>query len=291
MAISLQSNIKQYTGTNLTNYSLFMGGLNVKNSALKQYTPLKNGYARLFITRLPRFMNIMFPSKTKNFRHLLEYGFVGVDGIQNLTMDFEQLTGGYAGRAFDVATTSKDETNEITVKLYEFAGSPVREYLDLWITGIADPQTGLCHYHGALDLADPVPYNQANHTMEAIYINTDPTGRHDSIEYACMITNMIPKTSKRDHFNYEAGQHQIVQVDVTFTAVKYESAQINAVAKKLLEKYAVLRNYLNFDSDYRTTGSGTGIQANPQSALDIHTPDIRDWNEAHTADAPINLAI
>ncbi|MMZ42323.1 hypothetical protein D1872_38440 [compost metagenome] len=246
---TLQSNIRQ-PKTNMESYSLFMGGLNAKNGALAQYSPLKTGYARIFFVRMPAFMKAIMPNKTKSFRHIMEYGFTGVDGIQNLTMDYEQMTGGYSGRSLDVATVAKDETNEITVKLYEFQGSPVREYTNMWLTGISDPYTGLGHYHGAMDRDATLQYSQANHTAEAIYVQTDPTGRENGIEYACMITNMMPKSVKMDHFNYEAGTHAIVQTDVTFTALKYESPQINEIAKALIARYKVMRDYLEFQSGF-----------------------------------------
>lgn len=286
MALTLQSNISNTSGSNLTNFSFFMGGLNVKNQALKNYSPLKTGYSRIFITKLPVFMEKVYGDLSRNFRHMLEYCFTGIDGIQNLSLEFEQIVGGYVGQGFDVATVAKDDTNEVTIKLYEFNGSPVREYLDLWINGISDRLTGLCHYNGAFELNPPVPYNQANHTMEAIYVSTDATGRAAGVEYACMFTNMMPKQSKRDHFNFEAGQHQIVQMDVTFSTVKYESVQINAIARKLIEKYAILRNYLNFDSDYRLTGEGSGITPAAGNVMDISSPNIQDWTNppVHSAD-------
>lgn len=277
---TLQSNISHAHNKPFSNFSFFMGGINVKNKALANYSPLKTGYSRVFVTKLPRFMNLVYPGLSTNFRHMLEYCFTGVDGIQNLTMEFEQVTGGYVGQGFDVATVAKDETNEITIKLYEFNGSPVREYLDLWINGMSDRLTGLAHYNGAFDLfPNDITYNQANHTMEMIYVSTDATGRASGVEYACMLTNMMPKQSKRDHFNFEAGQHQIVQMDVQFTTVKYESIQINAIAKKLVEKYAVLRNYMNFDSDYRVTGSGSGIKGAAGNGIELSNPAISDWTD------------
>lgn len=260
-----QSNIKQNT-KDMTKYSLFLGGLNVKNEALKAYSPLKTGYARIFLVKMPTFMNTILPNKSKNFKHLVEYGFVGVDGIQNTTMEFEQITGGYAGRQFDVATVAKDETQEITIKVYEFAGSPVREYTDMWMSGISDPYTGIGHYHGAMDIDSSIQYSQANHTMEAIYVQTDPTGRSNAIEYACLLSNMMPKTIKKDHFNYEAGQHSIVQTDLTFTTVKYESPQINSVAAALVSRYSMLRDYLKFNSGY-----------DPKAVASWSVPSISDW--------------
>lgn len=266
---TLQSNIKDNV-KDFTKYSLFLGGLNVKSSSLAQYDPLKTGYGRIFFVKMPVFMKYLLPNKTKNFKHLLEYGFIGVDGIQNTTMDFEQVGGGYAGRQFDVATVAKDETNSLTVKVYEFAGSPVREYTDMWISGISDPYTGIGHYHGALDdKAAAISYSAVNHTAEAIYVQTDPTGKSNAIEYACLLCNMMPKTVKKDHFNMESGTHSLVQTDIEFTAVKYESPQINSVAVALLDKYKILRDYLSFQSDYT-----------PEQIAQWTAPDIKDWEEA-----------
>lgn len=270
---SLQGNIREFD-QNMTKYSLFIGGLNAKHDALKQYSPLTTGYTRLFMTKMPRFMELMYPNKTRQFRHLIEYGYVSVDGIQNTNLDFAQITGGYAGLSMDVATTAKDETNEITVKVYEFSGSPVREYLDLWITGIADHKTGLAHYHGALDHG--IRFAQHNHTGEMFIVNTDATGRHDGVEYVAFLANMMPKTVKKDHFNYQSGTHEIVEIDVVFTCVKYESSDINDIGRALIGKYNVLRDYLDFKSGYKATGSFTKSDGSYNYGMDqfkIHAPD------------------
>ena len=140
---TLQSGIKSYEKNSITNYSLFLGGLNVTQKSLEQYDPQKTGYNRIFLIHMPTFMKKILPDQTERFKHLVEYGFTRIDGIGNTTLETEQMTGGYAGRQFDVATTAKDETQSITLSLYEFAGSPVREYLDMWISGISDPYTGL----------------------------------------------------------------------------------------------------------------------------------------------------
>ena len=249
---SLQSNIKN-NNKDLTKYSLFLGGLNVKAKALEQYNPLKTGYTRIFVVQMPKFMNRILPIASKNFKHMIEYGFKSIDGIQNLTMEYEAITGGYAGRSFEIPTILKDETNAITIKLQEMSGSPVREYIEMWLSGISDPHTGLCHYHGALD-KDAATGNagmeaiQANQVAEMIYVSTDHTGRE--IEFACLLSNMIPKVVKRDHYNYESGTHNAVEYDVEFTCTMYTSPDVNNVAKLLLDKYKILTNYLDFKSDY-----------------------------------------
>lgn len=276
MARSNQSNIKQFRGNNLTDFSLFLGGVNVKNAALSQWDPLRTGYTRIFITKLPVFMETMFPALSKNFRHILEYGFMKVEGLGNIQAEFDQVTGGYNGEGFDVMTNVKDDTNEITITVLEFSGSPVREYLELWISGVMDIKAGIGHYHGAIDKS--VPYQQANHTMEMFIVNTGPTGRSEDIEHCDFIANMMPKNIKLDQFNYNSGEHPIVSVDIPFTAVRYKSWQINEVGKRLLMSFKSLRNYNDFQSGYTYKDSGGGkTEIRDSDGIQITRPTQKDW--------------
>lgn len=267
---TLQSNIKCHE-TDMRGYSLFLGGLNVKNAALEQYDVLKTGKGRIFFTKMPLFMNRLMPNATKNFKHVLEYGFMNITGIQDLEMQFDSITGGYAGRTFEIPTLVQDQTNEITITVLEFAGSPMREYLEMWMTGVADPNSGLTHYHG---LAIPQPIldsngeptgrfdtpelnvSQANHTAEAFYVVTDVTGCN--IEFACMLCNMFPRVSRRSHFDSTSGESAHVELEIGFTCTMYTSPDINAVSQLLLNKYRVLHNYLDFKSDTGTVNKETG---------------------------------
>jgi hypothetical protein len=259
----MQSNIKSYNKADITKYSLFLGGTNVTHKSLQQYDPLRSGYNRIFFIQMPKFMQTIMPDKTKMVKHIFEYGCTAINGISNVNLETDQITGGYAGKSFDVGTVVKDDTTEVTLKLYDYSGSPVREFTEMWMTGISDPFTGIGHYHGALG-KDGITYSQHNHTAEAIYVMTDPTGKSDGIEYACLLCNMMPKTISKDHLNYESGSHTIVQIDVPFTVVKYESAQINAIARALVDKYKILNDYLNFNSGY-TLGQIAGY---PGSTLE-----------------------
>jgi hypothetical protein len=228
-----------------------MGGLNVTNKGLAQFDPLKTGFTRIFFIKMPVFLGAILPvDAVRKVKHILEYGFMSIDGLQNLTLDFEQVTGGFAGRTFEVPTVAKDDTNEITIRVPEFTGSPMREYIDMWITGIADKNSGIGTYHGAMDEDDSITYSQVNHTAEAILVSTDPTLSKNGIEYCCLLSNMIPKTSRLDHFNTEAGSHPLVTLDIPFTTTKFESKQINTIGKALMEKYNILSDYLEFDSGY-----------------------------------------
>lgn len=251
MARTLQTNIKKFNDADARKYALFLGGINVTQKALQHYDPQKTGYDRWFIIQLPKFMELIMPDESKNFKHLIETASTSFQGLGNLSMDFEAIQGGIVGSQFEVPTLLKDDTTEITISIFDSAGSPIREYLTMWATGISDKLSGYGHYHGALDnKAWHLSYAQANHTMEMIYVATDPTGRADSIEYACLLTNMVPKAIRLDHYNFEAGQVQTVKYDITFTVNRYDSADINARAKELLEKYNIRKNYIDMASGY-----------------------------------------
>lgn len=242
---SIQQGRKQNT-KDFGEYGLWVGGLDVSSKNIDQFDPLRVGYARIFMIRPPRFMQKMDPDATARFKHLIEMGFTRFDGIADKQMETEDITGGYVGAKFQIPSMVRDETDGVTITVNEFSGSPVNEYIDTWMTGISDPLTGLSHYHGVL--SDECPYRASNHTMEIIFVCTDPTGI--DIEYCAMFCNMMPKSVKQNHFNYESGSHPAVSLDLEFTATKYESPQINTIGAALLEKYRVLRDYLDFNSGY-----------------------------------------
>ena len=148
MPQTFQSNIHHHTMNDLENYALFMGGLNVTNAALKQYDPLKTGFYRLFMIRSPKFLeniNEMYP-KLRKFKHILEYANTAVTGNTDINVNFSQLQGGYANKSMEIPNIATDDANELTVRVYEFSGSPVREVIQMWVNGVTDIQTGLSTY-------------------------------------------------------------------------------------------------------------------------------------------------
>lgn len=267
--LSFQSNAHEMEGEDLQQYALFTGGLNVTHEALKQYDPLRTGFGRIFMIRKPIFLDVdAYSTKLANFKHILEYANIGVNGNNNISMNFNQMQGGYTNRQMEMPNIATDDANELTIRTYEFSGSPVREVLELWMNGVADFQSGYAHYNGYVKVDNGnnaykqtgIDYSQANHTAEFIYTVTDPTGVN--VEYAALFANCFPKEIKLDHFNMESGQHDLVQLDVSFTCTRYRSPQINAAAAALLKKYSVLVNSLNFNSGVSKAaigefGSGT----------------------------------
>lgn len=274
---TIQTNIKNHNNDDLTNYALLMGGVNVTHDVLMNYDPLITGYGRLFMVRKPVFLDKTIPTRLNKFKHILEYGNTSVSGLGDISVSTASMNGSYTGRSIDIPTAAEDGTTEFQIRVYEFSGSPVREVLHSWINGSTDLLTGLTHYNGA---DAKLPRTMANQTAEFIYVATDKTGRN--VEYACLLANCFPKSISMDHYNYESGTHDLVSLTIPFTCMKYESIQINKVAKALLDRYRLLANSLNFysgisiDDEHLGTPRGyniaTGRLDSASANADTETP-------------------
>lgn len=247
-----QTNIKRFNKSNITHIAGFLAGVASKNRDLQNLDPQKTGYERLFITRMPEFLRYLLPDETKWFKHVLETMHTEIGGIGDQTMQFQSLSASIPGNEIELPTFLKDDTNEFTIQVPELSGSLIRMYVYSWLSGIADSISGYCRYGGLLEGDNPynLTYAQCNHTMEAIYVSTDPTGLSEGIEFACLLTNMVPKTVKDSAFNAQSGQVNINMYDLAFTCNKYKSADINLRGKELLKKYAVEVNTINTTSGY-----------------------------------------
>ena len=247
---------REFSGlSTITNYALFMGGVNATHESLKAYDPFVGGRARLFMVRKPIHLESILETRELDaFKHILEYGCIAISGLQDIDVETDSVSGGYNGLSFDIPKMAKDNTNSLAVTCYEFSGLPIRTTLHTWINSCVDTQTGLSTWYG---LGGPTPHIQANQTAEFIYVVTDNTGKN--LEYACLFANCFPKNVNTDFLNYNSGEHNLVTTQIEFTATKYESVQINYFAKVLLDRYRILSNSLNMHSGYAVSLDGKQI--------------------------------
>ena len=244
MASTIQSGIKRNT-KDYSKFSYFLGGVDVTQQNLDQFTPFIQGVSRIFMYQPPIFMDKAYHEETVRFKSILESGYTRVSGIGDISVEFTTFEGGFNADKFNTVASATDETDTLTITVYEQTGSPVREYLDTWVTGTRDIRTGIAHYHGALNqYADVVKYGEKYHTAEFIYMVLDPTAQE--IEYACMFAQAFPTKVPKDHLNYEKGTRENVSLDLEFRCKKYESPAINRVAQYYLANSKVEYNYLAF---------------------------------------------
>lgn len=250
MASTITTGTKGFKNSSIKNHALFLGGLDVTHDALAAYDPFKGGFGRIFMIRKPTFLLDAahgIKDKFDIFKHILEYANTGISGISDIDVTSETITGGYVGREFAVPTIAKNNTNQFTISTYEFSGSPMREVLHFWISGVMDLQSGFSTYHGV----ESLDVKQSNHTAEFIYVLTDQTGKN--IEYCCMFANCFPTNIKMDHLNTRSGEHNIAEMDIPFTCTMYESPKINELGERLLNKYTILMDSLEFNPKFSET--------------------------------------
>ena len=251
--ITIQSNIKSNTKS-FDKFGYFLGGIDVTHQNLDMFTPYIRGVSRIFLHKPPAFMQERFPDMTRRFKTYLETGYTSLDGIGDITVDFTDFEGGFAGQRYSTVSLSRDETDTITIQLYELTGSPIREYLDTWITGTRDPRSGIAHYHGVIAEKGADYYSEKNHTAEMIYVNLDPTAMN--IEYAAMFAHMFPTRVPKAHLNYEKGNRDNALLDLEFRVTKYESPAINNIGAWYIANSNVNYNYLDFDPNVTVKGKG-----------------------------------
>lgn len=242
------------SGAKYKNFGFWLQGVDVTEQNLDLFTPYLRGWSRIFFHKVPNFMNQLWPNKTSNFKTYFETAYTAISGINDISVDFTDFEGGFAGQRFSVPQLSRDDTESFSVSLYELAGSPVREYIELWITGVRDPRSGVAHYHGLIDKkmknekgtnVGPLDYSELNHSAEFIYCTLDPTARQ--CEYVAMMAHCFPTKVPKDHLNFEHGSHDQAQMDLEFRCTKYESPAINDIGNAYLACSKVAYNYLDFD--------------------------------------------
>lgn len=277
--ITAQTGGRQFDAPDLTKYSMFVGGVNATHHALRNYSPMLNGFGRLFMVRPPYAIAKMFAGHDANlyskdslfvqFKHMMEYMNRSVTGFGDKTLESAStaIQGGFAGRQFNTPTVTKETTTEITIGLYEMVGAPVYTVIDGWMNAIGDENSGLATYGGWIsggtdengierrlyrrssESDEGIAFNEANHTAEFIYVMHDRSG--SQVERAVMLADVYPKgISQSRILDMDAGgNHDNVTYDVQFNCVVYRSPIITAIANDLLKQYRIVSNSLNFNPE------------------------------------------
>lgn len=277
--ITAQTGGRQFNAPDFTKYSMFVGGVNATHHALRNYSPLMNGFGRLFMVRPPYALLKMFAGHDSmlyssdslfiQFKHMLEYMNRSVTGFDNKTLETAgtAIQGGFAGRQFNTPTVTKQQTNSISIGLYELMGSPVYTVVDAWMNSIGDENSGLATYGGwisggtdengierrlyrrAGEEDTGIAFNEAMHTAEFIYLLHDRAGAQ--VERAVLLADCFPTGIEEGGvLNMEqGGAHDNVTYTLNMNCVVYRSPIITAIANDLLKQYRIVSNSLNFNPE------------------------------------------
>ena len=215
---------------------LWKGVPQLTDDQMKAFEAAYTGHTFIFVVDVPRFMtqglyfNTNLHQQIKNLKSIIERASTGFTGPSPITAEFDDQDDGNGRKMSHMTRVYKDQS-EITLRLHEFAGLPVKNAIESWLTGVYDIYSQHGSYHGNLGISGG--WCTANHTMSMLVVQTDPSWTE--IQDAAYYYNMMPTEVPFDHFNWTKGESQIVQdYDIQFKCNEIRTPAIMYAAEKFM---------------------------------------------------------
>lgn len=224
------SDIRVFDNSLASNNSFFTGGLNLQKL---EFDPLITGYAFIIWTKIPFWMNSKYPG----FKAMTQKNFKSLDGIGDMELQTSAYLYGFSNNEYHVNAGITKQNTEFTLKHQEYSGNPIKNMYQYWVSGIADPETGIASY----PVMYGVDYAAKNHTGCLMYIVTRPDANNvkmKNIEFAAYWTNVIPTKIPLGHLNYTQGTHDLVEIDMPMKGTMHIGPKVDTYAKELLSNGA-----------------------------------------------------
>lgn len=252
------SEIRVYDNSLATSNSFFTGGLNLQKL---EFDPLVTGHAFIIWVKIPSWVQSTFPG----FKAMTEKNFKGFDGLTDIELQTQAYAYGFNNNEYNVAAGITKANTDFTIKHQEYSGNPIKNAYGYWVSGIADPETGIPTYpvvHG-------IDYAAKNHTGALLYIVTRPDANNvtkKNIEFAAYITNVMPTKMPLGHFNYSQGDKQLVEIDMPLKGNLHIGPKVDAFATKMLKQAYTFVTEDMFDPENggNYTGKTIGQYAPPK---------------------------
>lgn len=203
--------------------NFFNGGFNTQDITRD---PLVTGYGFIVWRKLPTWVTKEYP----DLREMHEKLFRSFNGLQDIEMNTSAITEGFSNSEYQVATSAQNFQG-FSMNFREYSGSPIRNSITHWVSGIRDPRTNLARYPKEYGLE----YSAKNHTGELLYIMTRPDADNASangknIEFACLMTAVMPTRIPLSHMNYTAGSNDTPEIELSFTGVPIIGPKVDDLA-------------------------------------------------------------
>ena len=215
---------------------LWHGVPQLTEEQMNMFEAAYTGHTFLFVVNVPIFMTKGMYEHTnlhyqmRNLKAVIERASTGFSGPSNITADFSDMDDGAMRKVSHVTRVTKEQS-DIQFRLHEFAGLPVKNALEAWLTGTYDPKSQHGHYFGNLGI--PGGWCLSNHTMSLLVVQVDPSWQ--VIQDAAYYYNMFPQDVPFDHFEWTKGEHDIVQdYTITFKCNEERSPMIMYAAERYM---------------------------------------------------------
>ena len=224
------------TNSSLLTSRLWHGVPQLTADQLSMFEAAYTGHTFIFVVDVPSFMykgiynGTKMHESIKNLKAVIERASTGFDGPANSQANTSDVEDG-AGRKISHVTSVTKDQNNVTLRLHEFAGLPVKNALENWLTGIYDIRSQHGNYHGNLGI--PGGWCLKNHSMSMLVVQVTPDWT--TIQDAAYYFNMVPTEVPFDHFDWTKGEQNIVDdYSIDFVCNEERSPAIMYAAEKYM---------------------------------------------------------
>lgn len=221
------------TKRNLLASRLWKGVPQLTDEMMGAFDAAFTGHTFFFVRDVPRFMytgiyaNTNMHQQIKNLKAIIERACIGFSGANQMTADGTgTMSDGNTQLQF-ITNVSK-RTTSIQLTLHEFAGLPVKNAIETWLTGIVDPLSRHGSYHGNLGI--PGGWCLQNHTMSLLVVHVDPSWTE--IMDAAYYNNMMPTEVPNDVQTYSKQSVELIgDANVNFICNEHRSPAVMKAAE------------------------------------------------------------
>ena len=222
-----------YTVTphNLTQYTAYRGVTDF--TQIGQFNQYESGYQFLSVLQMPRFLelNSSMEQMCKNFRHMLEFEFRGLDGLPDLQADTFEITDGINSQRMINKVTMETSTT-VSMQYFEKAGGLITKFSEYYLTGIKDPKTQAKTYHGLI-ADDTLHPGLENEVFTLMYYVTDNTMLR--LERAVLLANCQLTRAELSMYNGSRDNISNKEMTIEFNCFPIYGYEVDRAAKYLLE--------------------------------------------------------
>lgn len=210
-------------------------------SDLYQFNNYETGYGFLICLKIPTFLTILANQNSKykslihSYQHILEYDFKSLSGIEDITVDTNDLQDGI--NSLNVITKVNEQSaSQFSMRYYERSGSIITKVHELFLRGVKDPRTQVKRYNGILQpgkdksLIEP---GYENETFQFLYFNTDNTARE--IEKAYLLVACQPTAAETSMYEYTKGDINWRELNVQFNGYPITGKGVTMKAQEFLD--------------------------------------------------------
>lgn len=222
----------------ITKYTLNRGVMDFSN--LVQFNNMETGYPFLIVLKVPTFLSTLATNNEEYnklityYRHLLEYDFKGIDGIEDITSDTSPVDNGI-NQLNLITKVNMQSASQFQMRYQERQGSIFTKVHELFLRGVKDPRTQIKRYNGLLGTDTSSLMTESGYeyeTFQFLYFVTDNTAL--KVEKAYLIVAAQPTTAETSMYSQQKGEIGWKELNIQFNGYPITGPAITAKAVKFL---------------------------------------------------------